>query len=133
MTAQSLNALPHNYTTKAPMVTMGRPNFTPKTAPSPSTITTPSNPPIPRPTPFTNPNDIRIQSAVLPQYTLRTDRQTDRPVEGPGECSVNMTAPLAMLIDSDAPIITTRKLSYRKDDRAMCLIYMSALKVFETP
>jgi len=27
----------------------------------------------------------------------------------------------------------TRKLCYRKDDRAMRLVYMSALKVFETP
>jgi len=27
----------------------------------------------------TNPNGIQIQSAILPQYTLRTDRQADRP------------------------------------------------------
>jgi len=27
---------------------------------------------------FTTPNGIRIQSAVLPQYTFRTDKQTDR-------------------------------------------------------
>jgi len=33
--------------------------------------------PIPRPTPLTTPNSIRIQSAVLPQYTCRTNRQTD--------------------------------------------------------
>ena len=32
----------------------------------------PSNTPIPRPTPFTTPNGIQIQSAVLPQYTFRT-------------------------------------------------------------
>jgi len=40
-TARSLHALPHNYATKVPLVTMGRPNFTPKTAPYLSTITTP--------------------------------------------------------------------------------------------
>jgi len=38
----------------------------------------PSNIPIPRPTPLTIPNGIRIQSAVLPQYTFRRDTQTDR-------------------------------------------------------
>jgi len=37
----------------------------------------PSNTSIPQPTPLTTPNDIQIQSAVLPQYILRTDRQTD--------------------------------------------------------
>ena len=57
---------------------MGRPKFIPKSAPSPSTITTPSNTAIPRPTPLTIPNGIRIHSAVLPQYTFQTDRQTDR-------------------------------------------------------
>ena len=40
----------------------------------------PSNTSIPQLTPFTTPNGIRIQSAVLPQYTFRTDRQTDRKV-----------------------------------------------------
>jgi len=38
----------------------------------------PSNTPIPRPTPLTIPNGIRIHSAVLPQYTFWTDRPTDR-------------------------------------------------------
>ena len=38
---------------------------------------TPSNTPIPRPTQLTTPNGIRIQSAILPQYTFRTDRLTD--------------------------------------------------------
>jgi len=35
---------------------------------------------IPRPIPLTTPNGVRIQSAVLPQYTFRTDihTQTDR-------------------------------------------------------
>ena len=36
----------------------------------------PSNTPIPRSTPFTTPNGIQIQSAVFPQFTQRTDRQT---------------------------------------------------------
>jgi len=72
----------HNYATKSPLVTMGRPKFTPKTAPSPSTITNPSITPIPWPTPLTTPNGIRIQSAILPQYTLRTDRPTDRQRDG---------------------------------------------------
>ena len=48
----------------------------------------PSNTPIHRPTPLaipptplTTPNGIRIQSAVLPQYTFRTHRQTNRPTD----------------------------------------------------
>jgi len=32
MTARLVHALPHNYTTKSPLVTMGCPKFTPKTA-----------------------------------------------------------------------------------------------------
>jgi len=55
----------------------GTPKFTPKTAPSLRRSPPPSNTPIPRLTQLTTPNGIRIQSAVLPQYTLRTDRQTD--------------------------------------------------------
>ena len=38
----------------------------------------PFNTPIPRPIPLTTPNGIQIQSAVLPQYTLRTDIHTNR-------------------------------------------------------
>jgi len=38
----------------------------------------PSNTPIPRPTPLTTWNGIRIRSAILSQYTFLTDRQTDR-------------------------------------------------------
>jgi len=57
----------------------GMPHIYPKTAPSPSTICTPSNTPIPRPTPLTTSNGIQIQSAVFPKYTFGTDtdRQTD--------------------------------------------------------
>jgi len=50
----------------------------PQNCPFPSTITTPFNTAIPRPTPLTIPNGIRIHSAVLPQYTFRTDTPTDR-------------------------------------------------------
>jgi len=75
MTARSVHALPHNYATKSPLITMEHSKFTPKTAPSPSTITTPSNTPIRHPTPLTIPNGIRIHSMVLPQYTFQTDRQ----------------------------------------------------------
>ena len=53
----------------------------PQNCPFLSMITTPSNTPIPWPTPLSIPNGIRINSAVLPQYTLRTDRQTDRPTD----------------------------------------------------
>jgi len=46
MTARSVHALLHNYTTKSPLVTMGCPN-SPKNCPFPSPITTPSSTPIP--------------------------------------------------------------------------------------
>ena len=55
------------------------PTFTPKTAPSLQRSSPSSNTPVPRPTPLTILNGIRIQSVVLPQYTFQTDRQTDRP------------------------------------------------------
>jgi len=60
---------------KVPLVTMGCPTLTLKTAPTPSTITTPSNRPIPQLTPLTTPNGIRIQ------YTFRTDRQTHTQID----------------------------------------------------
>jgi len=40
-TARLVHALPHNCATTSPLVTMGRPKFTPKTATSPLMITTP--------------------------------------------------------------------------------------------
>jgi len=73
---------------KGPIGYNGMPQIQPKTTPSPSTITTPSNTPIRQPTPLTKPNGIWIQSAVLPQYTLRTDQLTDQPTDGLGKCSV---------------------------------------------
>jgi len=55
---------------------------------------------IPRSTPFTSPNGIQIQSAVMPQknslYRL-TDRQTDRPTDGIDDKSVSTPA-YALLI-----------------------------------
>ena len=51
--------------------------------PFPTTISTPLNTPIPRPTPLTAPNGIQIQSAVLPQYIFWT--ATDRPTVGIGD------------------------------------------------
>jgi len=57
-----------------------------------------SNTPIPSPTPLTTPNGIRIQSAVLPQFT-RADRQMA------GQMFSNISALLAILIESDALII----------------------------
>jgi len=41
-------------------------------------LPSPSNTPIPRPTPLTNPNGIKTHSSFLPQYTFRTDRQTNQ-------------------------------------------------------
>ena len=78
-TAQSVHTLPHNYATKSPLDTMGRPKFTPKTAPSPLTITTLSNTPIPRPIPLTIPTTSK-STQPLCHSTLsgQTDRQTDR-------------------------------------------------------
>jgi len=69
----------NNYATKSPLVTVGCPTFTPITAPSlrrspPHLYTHPST------DPTHHPNGIEIQSAVLPQYTLRTDRETDRQI-----------------------------------------------------
>ena len=48
----------------------------------------PSNTPIPRPTPLTVPNGIRIQSVVLPQYTFRTYQPTDWLTDGIDDSSI---------------------------------------------
>jgi len=56
-----------------------KPQFTPKMAFPFDDLHPLSNTSIPRPTPFTAPNGIRIQLVVMSQYTLRSDRQTDRP------------------------------------------------------
>jgi len=56
-----------------------------------------SNTWMPGVTPFTTPNNIRIKSAILPQYTLQTDRPTNR---WSRRMFLHMSPPLAMLIDS---------------------------------
>jgi len=57
---------------------MRRPKFTPRRKlPLPVDDHHLIHPSLDRP-PLTTPNGIRIQSAVLPQYTFRTHRQTDR-------------------------------------------------------
>ena len=61
------------------------------------------NTPIPRPTPLTTPNGIRIRSAVLAQYIFRPDRPTDRPTDGIGYKCVPRA--LTLLTLSDALII----------------------------
>jgi len=91
-----------NIVNKVPLVVIGRPKFTPKTAPSLSTITTKT--PIPRPTPLTTPNGIRIQSAVSPQLIF-ADRRTYTQTDALGECSVPWALLLAMLTESDALIM----------------------------
>jgi len=70
----------------------------PNTSPSPCGMWTPSNTPIPQLTPLTTPNSIQIYSAILPQYTLWTDRLTDRPTDGLGDRSVPIPA-YALYID----------------------------------
>jgi len=77
-TAWSVHALSHNHATKSPLVTMGRPKFTPKMSLPFRRSLLPPNTPIPRPTPLTIPNGIRIQLAVLPQYTFWGHRPIDR-------------------------------------------------------
>jgi len=98
MTARSLYALPHNDITKSPLVTMGRHKCTPKLPLPLRRSPSKSNTPIPSPTPLTTLNGIRIQSAVLPQYTCAA-RQTG------GRHFSNISALLAILIESDVLII----------------------------
>ena len=85
---------------------MGRPTFTPKTAPFPSTISTACNTPFPRPTLLTTPNGIQIQSAVLTQYTFWTDAKTD----GWSRRQVSKKSAYALLhlyIDSERHVLTS--------------------------
>ena len=90
----------------------------PKTAPSAWGTWTPSTTPMPWLTPLTIPNGMQIQSAVLPQYTFRTDRPTDRQMDthtqthtdGLGDRSETWALTLTRLIDSDALIIIEKKL-----------------------
>jgi len=78
MTDRSLYALPHNYATKAPLVTMGCPKFTPKPAgPSLSTITPPSNTPI-LDRPHSPSQTASGSNQPFCHNTLRTERPTDQ-------------------------------------------------------
>jgi len=73
----------HNYAKKASLV-RDAPN-SPQNYPFPFNDDHPYLIHHPRPTPLTIPNGIRIQSAVLPQYTFWTDT---RPTDGLGDRSV---------------------------------------------
>ena len=64
--------LSHNYATV--LISY---NGTPQIHPQKLPLLLQWSPPIPWPSPLTIPNGIRIQSAILPQYTFRTDRPTD--------------------------------------------------------
>jgi len=79
MTARSLYALPHNYATNASLVTIGRPKFNPKTAPSLRRSPPPSNTPIPWPThPKRHPDPISRFARIHFAADRQTDRDTDR-------------------------------------------------------
>ena len=71
----------NDYATKSPLVTMGCPTFTTKTASSLRRSPPASNTPFPRPTPLTTSNGIWIQLVVLTQYTFRTNQPTDKPID----------------------------------------------------
>jgi len=72
--AQSIHALPHNYAIKSPIGYNGTLQIHPPPNPLPLRRSLlPSNTPITRLIILTIPNNIRIHSAVLPQYTFRTD------------------------------------------------------------
>jgi len=75
-TYRSIHTISHNYAEKSLLVTMGRPKFTPKLSFSFDDYHPSNTRVFDRPT--HTPNGTRIQSAVLPQYTCRTDRPTDR-------------------------------------------------------
>jgi len=87
ITARSFHALLHNYATKSHWLQWDARN-SPQNCASPLTITTPI--PIPRPPSLTVSNSIRNHSAILPQYTFRTDTHTHshRPTVGLGDRSV---------------------------------------------
>jgi len=87
---------------------VGRPKFTPKTAPCPSTINTLSNTPITRPTPCTHhpkrhPDPLSCFATV--HFPDDTHTDTHRPIDGLRDRSVRWVLTLAVLIESDALII----------------------------
>jgi len=69
-------AIAQIYATKSALVTTGRPKFT-LNLPIPLDVHYTIEYTHPSTDPIHQPNGIRIQSAVLPQYIFRTDRQTD--------------------------------------------------------
>ena len=84
---------------KSPLVTMGRPKFILKTAPSLRRSPSPSNTPIPRSTPH---QPKQHQDTISRFATIHfADRQTDRQTDGPGECSM-----VTILRDNDALIMS---------------------------
>jgi len=68
----------------------------------------PSNTPIPRPTPLTITNGTRIQLAVLPQYTFRTDRQTQTQTNRWARRQVDSISAYARYIDRGRNLETGR-------------------------
>jgi len=88
-TARLLYALPHNYATKAPLVTMGRPTFTPKLPLAFQRSPPPSNTPISQPTPTHHPEqhpDPISHFATIHFADRPTDRQTDRQTSHMARC-----------------------------------------------
>ena len=69
----------NNYATMFPLVTKGCPTFTPEIALSPSTISTPCNTPIHRPTPH------RPKHHPDPLSRFATVHPPDRPTDGIGD------------------------------------------------
>jgi len=103
-TARSVHALPHNYATKAPLVTMGHPKFHPKTAlpfrRSPPHLIHPSS------TDRTlssqrHPNPLN-RFATVHFADRQTDRPTDRQIDRRSRRTFRNISAYARLIDSDA-------------------------------
>jgi len=103
MTAQLVHALPHNYATKSPLVTIGLPKFTRKLLLPIWWSPPPSNKSILQLTPLSIPNSIQIQLTVF-HNTLsgQTHRPTHRPTDGIDDRSTPLALTLAILIESDS-------------------------------
>jgi len=97
-TDRSVHTLPHNYATKLHWLQWDAPN-SPIKLPFDDHHTHQHTHPSTDPT--HHPNGIRIQWAVLPQYSFRTDRQTDRWARR----QVRKISVYARLIESDALIM----------------------------
>ena len=106
-TAQSVHALSYNYAIKSPLVTMGRPKFTPKTAPSPSTITTLHliHPSLNQPYSPSQTASGSTQPFCHSTLSGQTDRSTHRLTDRIGDRSVRTALTVAILIESDVLII----------------------------